>query len=102
MDTLEYVMKEMKPMKHLVAGVKVQANSEYLQRHNRALMVTAVTWVKEYKLVGSDVVQYKEWWEQGTVMENERLKLVQDFEFHLCKTLMERRPDVSFENKTKK
>ena len=56
MDTLEYVMKGMKPMKHLVAGVKVQANSEYLQRHNRALMVTAVTWVKEYKLVGSDVV----------------------------------------------
>ena len=49
-------MKEMKPMKHLVARVKVQANSEYLQRHNRALMVTAVAWVKECKLVGGDVV----------------------------------------------
>ena len=33
-----------------------KANSEYLQRHNRALMVAAVTWVKEYKLVGGDVV----------------------------------------------
>ena len=49
-------MKEMKPMKHLAAGVKVQANSEYLQRHNRALMVMAVTWVKKDKLFGGGMV----------------------------------------------
>ena len=58
--------------------------------------------MKEYKLVGGDVVWYKEWWEQGTLLENERGKLVQDFEFHLRKTTMERRPDVSFEEKAEK
>ena len=36
------------------------ANSEYLSRYNRALMVMAVPWVKEYELVGGDMVLYKE------------------------------------------
>ena len=38
-------------IEHLVAGYKGLANSKYLSRHNRALMVIAVAWVKEYKLV---------------------------------------------------
>ena len=33
---------------HLVAGSKVLANSEYLSRHNRALMIIVVAWAKEY------------------------------------------------------
>ena len=37
-------------IEHLVAGYKGLANSKYLSRHNRALMVMAVAWVKEYKL----------------------------------------------------
>ena len=36
------------------------ANSEYLSRHNIALMVMEVAWAKEYELVGGDVVCYKE------------------------------------------
>ena len=31
-------------VEHLVAGCKVLANSEYLSRHNRALMILAVEW----------------------------------------------------------
>ena len=31
-------------VKHLVAGCTKLANSEYLNRHNQALMVLAVTW----------------------------------------------------------
>ena len=37
---------------HIAAGCKVLANSEYLSRHDRALMIMAVAWEKEYELVG--------------------------------------------------
>ena len=47
-------------IEHLVAGCKVLANSEYFLRHNRALMIMAVAWVKEYGLVGGDMARYKE------------------------------------------
>ena len=43
-------------IEHLVAGCKVLANSEYLLRHNRALMTMEVAWAKEYKLVGGCMV----------------------------------------------
>ena len=35
-------------VEHLVAGCKTMANSEYLARHNRTLMVMAIAWAKEY------------------------------------------------------
>ena len=89
-------------VEHLVAGCKVLANNEYLSRHNRALMVMAVEWAKEYELVGDDTIWYKERWERGTVMENEKGKLVWDFEFHLRKTTTARRPDLILEDKEKK
>ena len=37
------------------------ANSEYFLRHNQALMIVAVAWVREYELIGRDMVWYKEW-----------------------------------------
>ena len=40
-------------VEHLVAGCKTIAKSEYLSRHNRALMVMAIAWAKEYGLVGN-------------------------------------------------
>ena len=58
-------------MEHIVAGCEVLANSEYLTWHNRALMIMAVNWAKEYKLIRKDVIWYKERWERGTVLENE-------------------------------
>ena len=43
--------REQKEMvEHLLAGCKKIANSEYLTRHNRALMVMEVAWAKEYHL----------------------------------------------------
>ena len=61
----------------------------------------AVAWVKEYKLVGGDMVWYKERWERDMVLENKG-KLEWDFEFHLCKTTMARRHDLTLEDKAKK
>ena len=37
---------------HIAAGCKVLANSEYLSRHDRALMIMAVAREKEYELAG--------------------------------------------------
>ena len=50
-------------VEHLVAGCKVLANSEYLSRHNRALMIMAVAWAKEKGLVNADMIWYKERWQ---------------------------------------
>ena len=47
-------------VEHLVAGCKTIANSEYLSRHKRALMVMAIAWAKEYGLVGKETKWYKE------------------------------------------
>ena len=57
-------------IEHLAAGCKVLANSEYLSRHDRALIIKAVAWAKEYKLVGGNMVWYKERWEGEMVLEN--------------------------------
>ena len=89
-------------IEHLVAGCKVLGNNENLSRSNRALMIMAVAWAKEYELVGSDLVWYKERWEQGTVLENERGKLLCDFKFHLRKTTTARRLDLTLEDKANK
>jgi hypothetical protein len=86
-------------VEHLVAGCKMLANCEYLSRHNRALMVLAVTWAKENELIGGDVIWYQEKWERGKVLENNKAKLVWDFEFKLRKTTTSRRPDLILEDK---
>ena len=65
-------------------------------------MIMAFAWAKGYKQFGGDMVWYKEWWERGTVLENERRKLVWDFEFHLRKTTLTKRPDLTLEDKAKK
>ena len=65
-------------------------------------MILAVEWAKEYDLIGTDTVWYKERWERGTVLENGKAKLGSDFEFHLRKTTTARRPDLILEEKGKK
>ena len=77
-------------------------NSENLSRRNRVLMIMAVAWAKEYELVGGDMVWYKEQWEQGTVLEKEKGKLLCDFEFHLRKTTTARRSNLTLEDKANK
>ena len=47
-------------VQHLLAGCKMLASSEYLARHNRALMVMAVAWAKEQNLLNQNVKWYHE------------------------------------------
>ena len=88
-------------IEHLLAGCKVLANSEYLSRHSRALIL-AISWAKEFNLVEKEMKWYKQKWCRWYILENDHAKLVWDFEFNLRKTTTSRRLDLTLEDKEKK
>ena len=88
--------------KHLIDGCMKLAKSECLTRHNRALMIFSKAWAKQQELVGQKVIWYEQRWDRGTVLENNEVKLVWDFELHLRKTTTARRLDLILELKTDK
>ena len=89
-------------VEHLVAGCTKLAKSEYLTRHKQALMILAVAWAKQQELVGQEAIWFERRWDRGTVLENDKAKLVWDFKYHLGKTTNARRPDLILELKTDK
>ena len=52
--------------------------------------------------MGQEAIWYKQRWDRGTALENDKTKLVWDFEFHLRKTTTARRPSLISELKTDK
>ena len=95
-------MQYQETVHHLVAGCKVIAGNDYLQRHNNALMIFAVAWGKQEGLLAEETVWYKQKWEKGKVLENEKAKMVWDFEYKLRKSNTARRPDLTLELKNEK
>ena len=87
---------------HILSGCKVLAGSDYLKRHNNALMVLTVEWAKQESLSPSNSVWYKQKWSKGTVLEKNSKKICWDFEFTMRKTTSARRPDVMIENDEEK
>ena len=87
---------------HLVSGCKCLAAREYLTRHNNVLKVLMAAWCKEQDLMAEDEPWYKVKWNQGTVMENERVKMAWDFEYQMRKESTARRPDVTIEYRDQK
>ena len=59
-------------VEHLVVGCTKLANSEYLTRHNRALMILAAAWAKQQELMDQEAIRYQQKWDRGTVLENDR------------------------------
>ena len=47
-------------VQHLLAGCKMLTNSEYLTRHNKALMILAILLTKEFDLIEKVMMWYKE------------------------------------------
>ena len=45
-------------VEHLVAGCTKLANNEYLTSHNRAIMILAVAWAKQQKLMDQEAIWY--------------------------------------------
>ena len=87
---------------HLLAGCKILAGTEYLKRHNNALMILAVEWAKQHQLVSDETIWYKEKWTKGHMIENQQAKLIWDFEYSLNKQTSARRPDLTLEEKQSK
>ena len=89
-------------LQHLLSGCTVLAGSEYLTRHNQALMVFAVEWAKHKGLIPENARWYKEKWKSGEVYENNEYKMIWDFQFKLKKTEKARRPDLILEDHAEK
>ena len=87
---------------HILSGCKVLARSDYLKRHNNALMVLTVEWAKQESLLPSDSVLYKQKWSKGAVFEKNGKKICWDFEFTMRKRTSARRPNVMIENDQEK
>ena len=85
-----------------LSGCKALAESDYLKRHNNALMVLIVEWAKQESLLPGDSVWYKQKWSKGTVLAKNGKKICWDFEFTMGKTASARRPDVVIENDEEK
>ena len=47
-------------VEYLVAGCTELGNSEYLTRHNQALMILVEVWEKQQELVGKETIWYKQ------------------------------------------
>ena len=62
-------------VQRLSAGCKILASSEYLARHNRALMVMAVVWAKEQNLLDQNGKLYQEKWNRGHVLEKSQASI---------------------------
>ena len=75
------------------------ASSEYLARHNRALMVMAVAWAKEQNLLDQNKKWHQEKWNRGHNLENSQAKLIWDFELNLWKRTTFRTPDLTLQEK---
>ena len=87
---------------HLLSGCEKLAGTDYMKRHNNALMVLAVEWAKITKLVPDDTKWYMTSWGMGKVLENKDYKLLWDFEFKTRKTTTSRRPDLILEDNREK
>ena len=65
-------------------------------------MILAVAWAKQQELMDQEAIWYQQKWDRGMLLENDKAKLVWDFEFHLQKTTSVRRPDLLLELKIDK
>ena len=65
------------------------------------MIIMAVAWAKEHELIRTHMIWYEERWKRGTVIENDKAKLLWEFKLNLRKTTTSRRPDLILEEKEK-
>ena len=87
---------------HLLSGCEKLAGTEYMKRHNNALMVMATVWGIGKGLLDEKTKWYQLTWPKGTVLENENGKIIWDFEFKTRKKTRARRPDLILEDRKNK
>ena len=84
-------------VQHWLAGCKILASRDYLKRHDDALKVFAVEWLKQEGLTNESTIWYNESWERGMVIENELRRLRWDHEWRTRTATTHRRPDLVLE-----
>ena len=82
----------------LASGCKTLTGKQYLERHDKALMVFTVEWCKQEGILDEKTPWYTERWEKGTVLERGSKKRRWNFEVKLRKTERARRPDFVLED----
>ena len=86
----------------MVAGCTKLAKSEYLTTQNQGLMVLELAREKQQELVGQEAIWYEQRYGREIVLENNKVKLVWDFEFHLQKLTTRKKTDLILELKIDK
>ena len=89
-------------VQHLLAGCEMLAGDEYLKRHNKALSIFAFEVGRKSELILEERNWYKFRWDQNKVLENDKWKILWDFQYHGRKENVNRRPDLTIENKLEK
>ena len=88
-------------VQHILAGCEMLAGDQYLKRHNKALSLFAFEFGKRNQII-NDGKWYQFKWEKNKVIQNEEWKILWDFQYHGRKENINRRPDLTIENKKKK
>ena len=84
-------------VQHLLAGYEILAGTEYLVRHNNALMVLAVSWAVKRELLPANTAWYTVRWEKGHVLKGNGFMFCWDFEHRTKKSSSACRPDLTLE-----
>ena len=87
-------------IEHIVAGCKVLAGKEYMERHNK--VAAAIHWslCKKHQIM----CDADNWWnhQPEKVIENENVKILWDFNIYTEKKIEARRPDIVVIDKKEK
>ena len=73
-------------LQHLLSGCKKLAATELVRRHDNVLKIMAVEWGNKERLLPEKTKWYKERWEKRQLREEDRKKILWDWE-HKMRTL---------------
>merc|ERR1712183_570105 len=85
----------------ILAGCEKLAGIEYIKRHNKALSLFAFEFGRKFNLIREEK-WYKFNWENNRIIENGEWKVMWDFQYQGRKENINRRPDLTIENKIKR
>ena len=93
--------KYLENVQHILAGCEKLAGIEYIKRHNKALSLFAFEFGRRFNLIQEEK-WYKFNWENNRIIENGEWKVMWDFQYQGRKENINRRPDLTIENKIKR
>lgn len=99
MDLCELCSNAGEGVMQLASECQILAVTGYLHRHKNLPKILMVARGKEHWLIQPDTAWYKMKWKAGIVFENEKMKILWDFQYRVGKTATASRPDVRIQYK---